>query len=211
MQQWCPCERRLVQGPGQVPQVSLTHLLWFLQWLQQVQKDQEAAELQGCSFLRCQLRVLQRWWHTGSCWEAGHDGTAQTQIQELPPAFVLGILTEKRHYRIHFPKTESLFIKFLFHLLLLNLLGLVYLSVQKLTLNKYFLTCWFIWTFGLVSGSRNSALLVALLPALLLCCPLRDMIGTTDAEAVCPQSCASSVLAGQPGCSSGKGRGEGKR
>lgn len=144
-----------MQGPGQVTQGSHTHLLWVLQWLQQVQKDQEGAELQGCSFLRGQLRVLQLRWHTGSCWEAGHDGTAQTQIQELPSAFIFRILTEKLHYQMNFPKMESLFIKFLFHLLLLNLLGLVCLSVQKLTLNKYFLICQFVCAFLRVSGSRN--------------------------------------------------------
>lgn len=131
MQWWCLCEQAGAGARAGDTGVSHTPSLCFLQWLQEVQKDQEAAKLKGSSFLRCQLCVPQRWWCAGSCWEAGHDGTAQTQIQELPSAFIFHILTGKRNYWMNLPKMESLFIKFLFCLLLLNLLGLVYLSSTK--------------------------------------------------------------------------------
>lgn len=39
---------------------------------------------------------------------------------------------------MNFPKMESLFIKFLFHLLLLNLLGLVYLLSMKAHIKEVF-------------------------------------------------------------------------
>lgn len=113
-------------GGNGVGKVDLTHVpaLSILQCLQQVQKDQEATQLQGSGPIQQQRIGAGPQRHTGSCWKAGHHGTAQAQKQTLSPALVCGTVTAEQKQ----PWMSSLFVKLF---TLRNLPQVVYLSGTK--------------------------------------------------------------------------------